>query len=296
MTDEVRVEQQDDAWRGTFHAMAGPCEVLLDIDDGLLAHHLVERVHQETRRIEKKFSRYLDDSIVQKINNSAGQSIEVDEETSRILQFADSCYHASNNRFDITSGILRKLWTFNANSSVPSRKQVKSLLPLIGWNKVTWEPPHITLPSGMQIDLGGICKEYAVDQSISVAQAETQAPILVNFGGDLHASHPRRGNLSWRVGVERPGIENQAERMVDLESGALATSGDARKYVMHQGKRLSHILNPRTGWPVTGAPRSVTVAAESCLQAGVLATTAMIHGRHAEQFLEAESERWWVSR
>ena len=80
----------------------------------------------------------------------------------------------------------------------------------------------------------------------------------------------------------------------DLTAGALATSGDARRYVMHQGKRLGHILDPRTGWPVADAPRSVTVLGRSCLEAGTLATLAILHGPSAAEFLEREGVRHWV--
>jgi thiamine biosynthesis lipoprotein len=111
----------------------------------------------------------------------------------------------------------------------------------------------------------------------------------VNFGGDLCASGPRRTGGPWRVGVddpERPG--DAVLYRIDLPRGGLATSGNARRFVMYRGQRLGHILNPRTGWPVEGAPRSVTVVADTCVEAGSLSTLAYLQGPRAREFLEAQ--------
>jgi thiamine biosynthesis lipoprotein len=96
--------------------------------------------------------------------------------------------------------------------------------------------------------------------------------------------------------VEDPGTVERAERLLEISDGALATSGDARRYLLRKGVRYPHILNPRTGWPVMHAPRSVTVAAGSCTEAGLLATLAMLHGRGAEAFLQAQGVPFWCRR
>lgn len=296
MADDVRIERTGAGLRGTFSAMAGPCEVLLDLDDGLLAHRLVALAAAEARRIEAKFSRYRDGSAVQRLNASHGAPVRVDDETAGLLDLAAACHAASGGRFDVTSGVLRRAWTFDGGTRVPADAEIAALLPRVGWEKVTWRRPELTLPAGMEIDLGGLGKEYAVDRAMALLRAEADAPVLVNFGGDLHASGPRRDGAPWRVGVEDPGREDRAARLIDLAGGALATSGDARRFVLHRGERLGHILDPRRGRPVRDAPRSVTVAADSCVEAGVLATTAMLHGPDAESFLAAEAARWWVTR
>jgi thiamine biosynthesis lipoprotein len=104
------------------------------------------------------------------------------------------------------------------------------------------------------------------------------------------------GDLPWRVGVEAVDATATAARQIDLSVGALATSGDAHRYLLKGGKRYGHILDPTTGWPVDGAPRSVTVAAETCTQAGMLATLALLQGRDAESFLEAQGVQFWALR
>jgi hypothetical protein len=120
---------------------------------------------------------------------------------------------------------------------------------------------------------------------------------LVNFGGDLAVSRPRRSGLPWRVGVETPRADDQhAARMIDLRQGALATSGDTYRYVARDGKRYTHILDPRTGYPVENAPRSVTVAASTCTQAGMLTTLSLLRGADAERFLQGAGAQFWVQR
>jgi thiamine biosynthesis lipoprotein len=98
------------------------------------------------------------------------------------------------------------------------------------------------------------------------------------------------------VGIERPGAPDDAMLRLHLTTGALATSGDARRFLRRAGIRYPHILNPRTGWPVMSAPRSVTVLGDTCTEAGLLATLAMLHGNRAEAFLAGEGVRHWVLR
>jgi thiamine biosynthesis lipoprotein len=118
---------------------------------------------------------------------------------------------------------------------------------------------------------------------------------LVNLGGDLFASGARRGGQPWAVGVDDPGHTGEAALYkLEFERGGLATSGDARRFVMWNGQRLGHILNPKTGWPVEGAPRSISVLAQSCLEAGTLSTLAILKGAAATTFLDAQGVRYWA--
>jgi len=277
--------------------MGGPCEVLAEVADEAEARKITDAVAACAWRVENKFSRYRADNIVARINAAAGSSVEVDSETANLLDFAALVHRLSDGLFDITSGVLRKAWTFDGGRRLPAQSEIDALLPLVGWSKVHWLRPMITLPPGMQIDFGGIGKEYAVDQAIQLVAPMSSAALLVNFGGDLAVTRSRDGNRAWRVGIE--GIDAAVQRaamLVDLTAGALSTSGDTYRYVESEGRRLSHILDPRTGWPVSGAPRSVTVAAPTCTNAGMLTTLAMLRGPEAEAFLESEGVRHWVQR
>jgi thiamine biosynthesis lipoprotein len=282
---------------GRFRAMASPCEVLVGTTDLREARSIVEAVARCAWRIEDKFSRYRKGNIVHAINTSAGHPVTVDEETANLLDFAATVHALSDGRFDITSGVLRRAWRFDGRASLPRQADIEALLPLVGWNKVTWQRPVLTLLPEMQIDFGGIGKEYAVDEAAGVARGLFAGSCLVNFGGDLAISRPREEDCGWRVGVESARVaDGAAVALLELRHGALATSGDTYRFVLQDGRRYTHILDPHTGWPVVHAPRSVTVCAPTCTQAGVLTTLALLRGAEAEQFLNGIQARYWVQR
>lgn len=294
----IDVRRAGELWRTTFFAMGSPCEVLVDADVRPTAADLGALAAAEAWRIEDKFSRYRAGNIVDRINSADGEAVTVDGETARLLDFAASLHAGSDGRFDITSGALRRVWTFDGSDRIPERAAIFAVLADVGWARASWTPPVLVLPKGMQIDLGGIGKEYAVDQACACLRRASTAPCLVNFGGDLAVTGPRRRSAAWQVGIEslQGGPKPAASRLIRLESGALATSGDTRRFLRHGNRRLGHILDPRTGWPVADAPASVTVAADTCVQAGAYATLAMLEGRDAEAFLERERVRHWVTR
>lgn len=290
---DYQLEKIDFGYRGMFKAMASPCEVLIETNDSELASRVSEIVANEAWRIEQKFSRYRDDNILYKIHHANGEKIEVDEELSLLLDFAQQCYELSDGLFDITSGVLRKVWRFDGSDNIPSHKQCQALLNNIGWDKVTWQSPYLTLPKNMEIDLGGIGKEYAVDKAGLLAAEATDQPVLINFGGDLFATKPPLSRDAWQVGIESIGGSDKTA-VITIKSGGIATSGDAKRYLERDGKRYSHVLNPTTGRSVKNAPQSVTVAAPSCIEAGFLSTLAMLQGKEADSFLQAQDALFWI--
>ncbi len=276
--------------------MASPCEVRLDGADEAMGLAVGRAAEAEALRIERKFSRYLCDSVIGRINSSGGEPVEVDEETAQLLDFSAECFVLSGGLFDITSGVLRRIWRFDGSDRLPSAAQVREARAAIGWDRISWKAPMIRLPAGMEIDLGGVGKEYAVDRAMLLVRQSASAPVLVNFGGDLRASGPRADGSPWLAAIESVEEQGRPAGILELRGGALATSGDSQRYLLRNGVRYGHILDPRTGRPVAGAPRSVTVAAPTCLQAGLLATLAMLHGRRAEAFLKDEGVRAWCIR
>jgi len=255
---------------------------------------LTNLAFEEAIRIEHKFSRYRDDNIIYRINHLSTNALQVDEETALMLDFAQQCYDLSDGKFDITSGVLRQIWTFDGSDNIPSQQQVDALKQRIGWQKLKWQKPFISLPENMEIDLGGIGKEYAVDSTAKILAQHTEKSFLVNYGGDIACPRARKDNTPWTIGVDDPAHtgENAAGR-IPLFHGALATSGDARRFLLKDGVRYSHILDPHTGYPVPDAPRSVSVVADSCIEAGMLSTFAMLQGAEAETFLKAQGVKFW---
>ena len=290
----------NDHWVGTYPAMASLCEIIIDTSEHELAQKLTQLAHHETLRIQQKFSRYQKDNLLWQINHADGTAIKVDNETAKLLDFAEQCFQLSEGHFDITSGCLRRAWTFDGSDKLPSAESVNALLPFVGWRKISWENSYLQMPAGMEIDFGGIGKEYAVDSVLQKLCAQTNIPILVNFGGDLAVSGPRKNGRAWQVGIEAldtdPHSNKKADKVLEISAGALATSGDSRRFLFANNQRYGHILNPFTGWPIMHAPRSITVAGSNCTQAGMLATFGLLRGKHAEQFLEEQGSVFWVSR
>ena len=279
---------------GRFLAMGSPCEILVATDDTATARALVGRGADEAWRIERRFSRYRPDSTVSAINASAGRPVRIDPETSRLLDYAAHCHALSDGLFDVTSGVLRRAWTFDGTDRIPDAAAIAALLPQVGFGRVQRSGDTVVVPAGMEIDLGGIAKEYAVDRALAAIR-ESGLPVLVNFGGDLCAN-AAPSQQPWQVGVEGALPGSDPAMVLELSSGALATSGDAHRYVERKGVRYGHILDPRSGWPVRGAPRSVTVAAASCVEAGTLSTIAYLQGPGAEAFLDDLGVRHWCIR
>lgn len=284
----------EDRPRAVFRAMASPWEVHVAGASGEEVQVLGAVAEQEVRRIEQKYSRYREDGIVAAINRADGRAIRVDEETARLLRYADTLWRSSAGLFDLSTGTLRRAWTFDGSDRLPDPARVDALMLLVGWGRVEWDERHLRMPAGMEIDFGGIGKEYAVDRAVAAIQTLTDRPVLVNGGGDLAANAPPSPDQPWRVGLDT-GTRTQAPSL-RLMRGAVATSGDAHRFLLRDGQRYGHILDPRTGWPVEQAPRSVTVLAGTCSEAGSHATLALLHGAQAEHYLDSQDLQYWVTR
>ncbi len=162
----------------------------------------------------------------------------------------------------------------------------------MGWKNVYLNSDQITLKPGMEIDFGGIGKEYAVDKVSQLLYKSSELPVMVNFGGDIMIQGTEKTDEPWSVGISDPERPEFPIGNIELFKGAVTTSGVSYRHCFVNGKRLCHILNPRTGWPVPDAPRSVTVISDFCLEAGMLSTLAMLNGKQAETFLSNQQVKF----
>ncbi|OWQ83348.1 hypothetical protein CDN99_26200 [Roseateles aquatilis] len=268
--------------RQAFTAMASPSEIVLEGVSPALAAQACAAAEAEVRRIERKYSRYLGDSVISAINAQAGHGgLVVDAETAQLLDFAAELHRQSDGLFDITSGGLRRVWDFKAGRE-PAPDALALQLDLIGWDRVQWDGRAIALPRhGMELDFGGIGKEYAVDRAVATLRALGLRHGFVNLGGDLRVLGPRPDGRPWVFAVRHPRREDEICARIALDDGALATSGDyERFFIAADGRRCCHILDPRTGQPVRHW-QAVSVVAPLCVAAGALATMAMLIGAQA---------------
>ncbi len=274
--------------RFDFHAMGGLCAVQLYADESLLAMAAAQAVFAEVVRIETRYSRYQSGSFLSEINRAAQVAgrITVDAETAGLLDYAFACHARSDGLFDISSGVLRRAWPSTANR-LPDPETVHALLAQVGMDKMVWQSPllHFLVP-GMELDLGGIAKEYAADRAVTLCLTLGIEHGLVNLGGDLAIIGPHPDGTPWRIGIQHPREADGILETVLLTGGGLASSGDYERGMTIDGKRYSHILNPLTGWPVQGLA-SVSVASERCMVAGSLSTMAMLKGMDGIPWLHA---------
>ena len=257
--------------------MGSPCEVQLYAETEARAQQVADIAIADVQRLEKLYSRYKDDSFLSTINRVAasGGSITVDNETAGLLNYAAACYNESDGLFDITSGVLRRAWRFD-KGGLPDQTLIDSLLSNVGWHKLQWNPPVLEFPTpGLELDFGGVVKEYAVDRAAALCREAGVRHGAVNLGGDLKVIGPHPDGSPWRVGIRHP---RQAGAMIEtlvLKEGGLASSGDYERCIVVNGVRYGHILNPKTGWPVRRLA-SVSVIGPLCVVAGSASTIAML--------------------
>ncbi len=277
---------RQEIWRFAFQAMASQCEVVLAAPNAQQAQTWADLAIKEVRRIEAKYSRYTVDSIISRINASAGQqAVEIDSETAHLLSYTDALFTSSGGLFDISSGILRRAWDFRSGRA-PSHSELAPLLPLINWAKVEHSDQHIFLPqTGMEIDFGGFGKEYAADRAASAIQAQGGQHGYVNLGGDLRIFGPRPDGQAWQIGIQDPRKLDATCASLAISQGGLATSGDYERFFEQDGQRHCHILLPHSGQSVRYW-RSVSVLAPLCVAAGSLATIAMLKQAQGLAFLQ----------
>jgi FAD:protein FMN transferase len=274
-------------YRYAFRAMAARHELQLWAADRAHADRVAKVAIGDVLRIEAKFSRYRDDSVTSAINRSAGgEPVAIDPETAALLRYADRCHALSGGRFDLTSGVLRRAWDFVRRPPlIPTDDELAAALELIGWPRVEWNDASIRLPDrGMELDFGGIGKEYAADRAAAICSDHGVLHCLVNLGGDVRVLGTQPDGTPWRIGIRHPRRADAVIATVEASDAAVATSGDYERYFELDGRRYCHLLDARTGLPVEHW-QSVTVVAPLATLAGSYATIAMLMAGDAEDFL-----------
>ena len=273
-----------------FRAMAAENELQLAAADEATARRVADFAIADVRRIEAKYSRYRDDSVTTRINRAAGlEPVALDSETAALLHYADQCHRLSGGLFDVTSGVLRRVWDFRRTPPrLPEPAALAEIIALVDWSSVEWSPKAIRLPrAGMEIDFGGIGKEYAADRAATICLEAGMRYGLVDLAGDVRALGPQESGAPWRVGITHPRHEGRVIAYVELAGGAIATSGDYERFFEIDGRRYCHILDPRSGMQVT-TWLSISVVAPLCVVAGSCSTIGMLLGRKAVTFLRRQ--------
>ena len=274
-------------YRYPFPAMGSRCEIRLYASSEEPAATCARAAIADVLRLEAKYSRYRDDSVTAAINRvaAAGGAVDVDAETATLLDYAATCFEQSDGLFDLTAGILREAWRAERRE-LPGTDALQRLLARVGWSKVRWHRPRLAFGvSGMEIDFGGVVKEYAADRAATLCAQAGFRHGLVDLGGDIKIVGPHPDGTPWVVGIQHPRNPEAVMATLDLFHGAIATSGDYERFVEIDGRRYSHILSPRTGMPVNGLA-GVSVAAPECIVAGSATTIAMLMEDRGPEWLD----------
>jgi FAD:protein FMN transferase len=265
----------------SFQAMNTHCRVNFRTADARLAQSFQREVIQWVAWFEARYSRFIPDSLISRINAAAGEHwVEIDPETEALFNLCQEMIFFTRGVFDPTALPLIRLWNWKANPPViPTSEAIKGTLEIIGWRKIERRKAGVFLPrKGMCLDLGGIGKEYAVDRVLTMALQRGIPDVLVDFGQDVrvHGEPPERG--AWHIGLDDPTNPGHCWVGVAVTNHAVATSGDYLRHFKKDGRRYGHIIDPRTGYPVNNGTLSVSVIAPHCTFAGIVSTAAFVLG------------------
>lgn len=263
----------------SFNVMGCPCEIKLYAKKATDFRRIKRLILAELNRLDQTYTTYTQTSLTAKINELAGtdNAIKLDDEATAILNYSHTCFEQSEGLFDITAGALSKAWDYHKRPHVlPEQSTVEKILQSVGWDKVDWQPPYIKMPvADMSLDFGGVVKEYAADVVASVCHKNGFHHGLVSLGGDIRIIGDHPEGRPWRVGIANPTNPKRDLMIIDLQCGAVASSGNYERCIVVDGKKYSHILNPKTGQPSQGFS-SVTVLGDYCLVAGSASTIASL--------------------
>ena len=264
-----------------FHAMNTLCRVKLHGIPAKIAHAFQQEVVNWVAQFEARYSRFIPDSLVGRINAAAGLNwVATDADADFLFNLCQELFFFARGAFDPTALPLIELWNWKLRPTViPDAAAIQAARSLVGWSQVQRKPGGFFLPRpGMAIDLGGIGKEYAVDCVMNMALRQGIPNVLVDFGQDIRVHGRAPGKKFWWIGLDDAINPGKCWAGVAVTDHAVATSGDYLRNFVVEGRRYGHILDPRTGYPASNDCRAVTVIAPSCTIAGLLSTSLFVLG------------------
>lgn len=279
----------ENLYERSFYSMGSTVELKFYSPSEELFHRVVDACVKRTKEIDRLFSNYRDDSVLAEVNRNAGVApVSVPTEFLRLVRTSIKYSELTEGAFDITIGSLFELWGAETKAGrLPDRSRIRDALGCTGFRKIKINEvkSQIFLDGDcVRLDFGAIGKGYAVDEMVNIAKQNGIKRGLVNFGGNIYAMEPPAGKKFWDVGVRKPGSGSEVISKLDLVNKGVATSGDYERYFEHAGKRYSHIIDPRTGWPAEDVT-SVVAVSKTATEADVLSTAVSVLGlRGAQEF------------
>lgn len=253
----------------------------------------VDRAFVAMAKIESLADNFAADSEITLLNKRSGQGpVKASPDLFNMIALSIHYSKKTQGAFDITVGPLTRLWRFGEKSHLPSRAEIDTLLPLVGWEKINLDREKQTVEltkPGMILDLGGVSKGYAVDKAMQVLQSRGIRGALVTTGSTTRVIGTKAGNRAWEIGIQHPRDEGELLGVISSTQKSISTSGDYQRYFEKEGKRYHHILDPRTGLPVERIMAVTVVVTGDCAAADTLSTGVFALGfPQALRFVENE--------
>ena len=238
----------------------------------------VTAAEQEIIRLEKLLSVHIENSAVSRLNRSElNRPVQVDPELAEVLAIAEKLYILTDGAFDPTVKPLVSLWKCAAEQGrIPADEQVRKARSRVGFRHISVKGDAVTRKRDVVLDLGGIAKGYIADRVAGLLRRRGVRAGIVNAGGDLRVFGRRKGGFS--VGIRDPEQRMKLLDRITIQKGAVVTSGSYERFSVIEGRTFSHIIDPRTGYPVRNSLSSVTVCAEHAAEADGLATGIFVMG------------------
>jgi len=256
------------------------------LPEGVKGYRLESLINRKLEEINQHMSTYLKDSEISLINSSPSTGAQfISPELFKVISTAQGISHVTDGAFDITVGPLVNLWGFGPDkiqSQAPTTEEIQQALAETGYDKIRLTTRLLTLSKtlpGVYIDLSALAKGYAVDEVASILDQQGVTNYMVEIGGELYLKGKNLQGENWQIAVEKPTAEKrELQRILPITDIALATSGDYRNFFEQDGKRFSHTIDPRTGYPVTHKLASVTVLSDTTMKADAWATALTVLG------------------
>lgn len=271
------------ASKQSMRLMGNQFEITVVGRDESWANEMIALGVQEIKRIERLLTTYNDSSETNQVNWAAGiEPVKVSEETFRLIQRSIRISEITQGAFDISYGSVDKsLWNFDAYmTKLPDEKTARRMVRLINYRNIVLDESGRTVflkEKGMRIGFGGIGKGYAAEMAKRVMKAAGVKSGIVNASGDLTTWGTQPNGEPWTIGIVNPNLKDKIFSYMSVTDMAVATSGNYEKFVIINGKKYSHTINPRTGLPVSGI-KSVTIITPNAEIADAMATPVTIMG------------------
>jgi thiamine biosynthesis lipoprotein len=262
--------------------LGSPFEITLVAKDTIQGNYFIDKAVAEVKRIENLISDWIPTTQISEVNKNSGiNPVKVDDEVFQLVTRANKISKLTNGAFDISYASMDKIWKFDGSmKEMPTKEAIKNSVEKIGYEKIIMNDSTKTIflkEKGMKLGLGGIGQGYIADKVKALLQKEGCQSGIVNVSGDINTWGKQIDGKPWTIGIINPMNKNKVFATFPLEDSAVETSGSYEKFVMFNGIRYSHIIDPRTGYPATGIV-SVSVFAKQTEIADALATGIFVLG------------------